>query len=182
MIDPPSPFVQQIFYPPASIPGISFRLAEGDDLQALHENCYPDTNWEQFRDHYEYLLRWQANGRCCIVVAEENSRELTRISRNCCPTIVGSGQLFFRGDMAEIAELSVHPTYRNRGIGTALIHILAHIALERKTSILEIGADVDNEAALRLYRRLGFGRDRLLSLPDAQEAIVLRKFLVQGAE
>jgi ribosomal protein S18 acetylase RimI-like enzyme len=206
MIDPSSPLTQQIFLPPGSAPGVSFRLANPHDLRAIQENCYPEIDWWQFQHHYEYLLKWQENGRCYILVAEiahsyvnrfgKSIRDdsamlitglpnLGRAQSNHRATVIGSGQLIFQADTAEIAELSVHPTYRNQGIGTAIIHILTQIAQERKTSILEIGADIDNEAALRLYRRLGFGRDRYLRLPNAQEAIVLKKYLAQrrgGAE
>ncbi|MFZ0548093.1 MAG: GNAT family N-acetyltransferase [Candidatus Promineifilaceae bacterium] len=192
-----SPPNQHHLYPPTPIPGVSFRLAVIGDLPTLHENCYPETNWRQFRDHFEYLLKWQHNGRCCILIAETifpqkaTSHELTQIDTNgfignggmaeeSMPSmIIGGGQVFFRTEMAEIAELSVHFDYRNRGIGTAIIHILSQIALDRKISILEIGVAVENQAALRLYRRLGFAWDRYLRLPDAQEAIILRKRLIQ---
>ncbi len=91
--------------------------------------------------------------------------------------IIGSGQLISRANKAEIAELAVHPNYQNRGVGTAIIHILTQIARERQTPLLEIGAAIENKAALRLYRRLGFGRERLIRLPTNQEAIILKKNL-----
>lgn len=168
MINRTSPLTQQRLTPKKPIPGITFRLAQPQDLPALQENCYPETERRPFQDHYSYLLRWQKNGRCAILIAETHF-----------PTIIGSGQLIRRGDTAEIAELSVHPGYRNQGIGTALIDILTQIARQQKTSILEIGAEVNNQAALRLYRRLGFGRNRLLNLPTGQKAIILNKSLAR---
>lgn len=163
---------QQTFPAPMAIPGVSFRLAHAVDLPALNENCYPDTDWEKFQDQYNYLLRWQENGRCYILIAEYD--ENATVSS---PIIIGSGQLLPRADKAEIAELAVHPDYRNRGIGTAMIHILTQIARERQNILLEISAAIENEAALRLYRRLGFGRERLIRLPTNQEAIILNKNL-----
>lgn len=174
------PTRQPAFIPPIPIPGITFRLARQQDLRTLQENCYPEIVWWEFQHHYEQLLKWQENGRCYIVVAE--TAPVNRIGNSIQATIIGSGQLISPSNKGEIAELAVQPHYRNRGIGTALIHILTHIAQERKTTILEIGAAIDNQAALRLYRRLGFGRDRLVSLPDTQEAVILSKYLTRDAK
>jgi ribosomal protein S18 acetylase RimI-like enzyme len=165
------------FQPPAPIPGVSFRLASEQDLEMLWQNCYPETDWPQFQDHYNYLLKWQKNGRCAILIAETISQTISLTPDS--PTIIGSSQLIRRGDTAEIAELFVHPNHRNQGIGSALIDILTQIAQEQKTSILEIGADTNNQAALRLYRRLGFGSERTLCLPNGQEAVILNKNLAQ---
>lgn len=167
MMDQTIPLVQPYFSPKKPIPGTTFRLALIQDLSLLRQNCYPETTWHEFEDHYTHLLKWQENSRCYIIVAERAS------------TIVGSGQLIRLRETAEIAELSVHPNHRSQGIGTAMIDILTQIARQQKTSILEIGADINNQAALRLYRRLGFGRDRLLNLPTGEEAIILNKSLAQ---
>jgi ribosomal protein S18 acetylase RimI-like enzyme len=164
--------------------GIGFRLAHQGNLQALWESCYPETDWEQFQEHYRYLLRWQERGRCYILLAEWREGKsrggieaLGDIGEDHLeyPVIVGSGQLIPQREKAEIAELVVHPDFRNRGIGTAMIEILTRIAQERNIHMLEIGAAVENQAALRLYRRLGFGRERILRLQTGQEAIILYK-------
>lgn len=172
----------------AAIEGIGFRLAHQGDLQALWESCYPETDWEQFQEHYRYLLRWQEHGRCYILIAECSEEKSRNVSQGleveahgyqlAYPGIVGSGQLILQREKAEIAELAVCSNYRNRGIGTAMIEILTRIAQERNIHMLEIGAAVENQAALRLYRRLGFGRERLLRLPTGQEAIILQKRLI----
>jgi ribosomal protein S18 acetylase RimI-like enzyme len=159
--------MQKIFLSHNSVPGITFRLAVAHDLQALRENCYPDTDWGQFQEHYGYLLKWQEIGRCYILIAEYGTPA----------QIIGSGQLIRQGEKAEIAELVVHKAYRNLGIGTAMIQILSQIAWEKDTQFLEIGAAVENLPAIRLYRRLGFGRDRFLDLPDGQKAVLLTKYL-----
>ena len=179
------------FAPLTPIEGIGFRLAQQEDLQALWESCYPETDWEQFQEHYRYLLRWQEHGRCYILIAEcleEKSRKVPQgfgVSQSFWgeaqghyPRIVGSGQLILQREKVEIAELAVYPNFRNRGIGTAMIEILTRIAQGRNKHMLEIGADVENQAALRLYRRLGFGRERWLHLPDGQEVVILHKHLI----
>lgn len=185
MIDQSFPQKQQTFVPPTPVPGVIFRLARNQDLQQLRDNCYPETDWRPFLDHYTYLLKWQENGRCAILVAETVSQtaSLTPDLENRpveIPTIVGSGQLIWRPNKAEIAELAILPVYRNRGIGTAIIQILTQIAREKNTKVLEIGAAVENQSALRLYRRLGFGNERIFRLPDAQKAIFLSVQLDAG--
>jgi ribosomal protein S18 acetylase RimI-like enzyme len=174
MIDQSFPALRYILSPSNLIPGLTFRPTRLKDLPLLRENCYPDTGWREFEDHYRYLLKWQEDGRCCTLVAEI---DLLIGGLKAGSDIIGGGQLIYQGETAEIAELSVRADYRNQGVGTAMIHILTQIARERKTSILEIGVDLNNEAALRLYRRLGFGEERTMWLPNAQEAVFLKKVL-----
>lgn len=187
MMITPNPFpILQTFTPPRPIPAVSFRLAQAEDLLSLNENCYSETDWERFRDHYTYLLKWQENGRCYVLVAEYQASSNGRVEKISGPEtnhkkdtiIIGSGQLITRGDTAEIAELVVRQDFRNQGIGTALIQILTDIARQRATDLLEIGVAVENQAALRLYRRLGFGRERTIQLPIGQEAVILSKRLI----
>jgi ribosomal protein S18 acetylase RimI-like enzyme len=183
--DQARPQPQHFFTPPYPIPAVSFRLLDKEDSLSLNKNCYPETDWEQFRDHYSQLLRCQASGRCYILVAEYHQIKDDRVDQ--LPelessgmrgaVIIGSGQLINRGEKAEISELVVHQDYRNRRIGTAVIQILTELARQNGTDVLEIGVEVENQAALRLYRRLGFGRERSLQLLLGQEAIILSKSL-----
>lgn len=178
---------QKNFTPPSPLPAFSFRLLQKEDLPSLNKNCYPETGWEKFRDHYSYLLRWQENGRCYVLIAEYHPAKNGRMEtlpelesngkRNAA--IIGSGQLITRSEKAEISELAVHEDYRNRGIGTAVIQILSELARQCGIDVLEIGVSVENQAALRLYRRLGFGSERPLRPSIGQEAIILTKSLAQ---
>lgn len=56
---------------------------------------------------------------------------------------------------AEIAKLMTHPSYRGRGIGTALMRTGETIAVELGRPLLVLDTAVDGGAA-RLYHRLGF--------------------------
>lgn len=59
----------------------------------------------------------------------------------------------------EIAHLQVHPSFRGRGVGTALIRFgegLAQAALYPSV-IIKVSTD-ENERAAKLYRRLGYSR------------------------
>jgi ribosomal protein S18 acetylase RimI-like enzyme len=185
MTGPPILSSHIYYQPPNPIPGLSFRLAQYQDLEMLWKNCYPERSWEQFRDHFEYLLQWQENGRCYVLVAEavvQSPRNqplrspINRPNRPApSPEIIGSGQLIVYSDKAEIAELFISESFQNRKIGTAVIQILTRIAKEQQVGLLEIGATPQNEKALRLYRRLGFDNVRHLQLPGSEKAVLLSK-------
>lgn len=72
------------------------------------------------------------------------------------PRVVGYIVVWEEGDMLHIANISVHPDYQGRGIGTALMHrafLRAHL---QGFSGLTLEVRVTNERAWRWYQRLGF--------------------------
>jgi L-phenylalanine/L-methionine N-acetyltransferase len=87
--------------------------------------------------------------------------------------IVGSGGLQrFSGRRAHVGRIGmgVHDAWRNRGIGTALLAALIEAA-DRWLGLrrLELNVYIDNEQAIRLYRRFGFdmeGTHRAFALRD----------------
>ncbi|MDZ4672592.1 MAG: GNAT family N-acetyltransferase [Phototrophicales bacterium] len=77
-------------------------------------------------------------------------------------TEIGWGWLTIWRDVAEISDLFIAPTHRNRGIGTALIRHLVGIAKNHACQIAEIGVGENNPSARRLYERLGFMTHRVI--------------------
>lgn len=71
--------------------------------------------------------------------------------------VVGMVGVRAKGDhVAELCRLRVHPEFRNRGIGTALIrHALGHC---RERSMLKVVLDsfVERTAAIALFEKFGF--------------------------
>ncbi|MFM2297292.1 MAG: hypothetical protein RL117_999 [Verrucomicrobiota bacterium] len=65
------------------------------------------------------------------------------------------GTKMWCGDYAEIDHLMVHPDYRNRGIGTALIVAAEDLARELDCNIMVLDSYTDNHGSHRLYHRLG---------------------------
>ena len=55
-----------------------------------------------------------------------------------------------------LARLIVSPAYRKTGLGRLLAHHLLGLARARNTDSISLNVLPDNEAALRLYRSLGF--------------------------
>ncbi|MFB6271490.1 MAG: GNAT family N-acetyltransferase [Salinibacter sp.] len=79
--------------------------------------------------------------------------------------VVGTVQLVWSN--AELAEgrqtalihhARVHPDYRRRGIGTALMDIAEAEARNQGFAVLTLGVEPSNEAAIRFYTRRGFER------------------------
>ncbi|RMG93909.1 MAG: GNAT family N-acetyltransferase [Chloroflexi bacterium] len=156
---------EDLFTLPVSQQDISLRLVTPSDLLPLHQQCYQDIPFLRFEADFQRLLQWQQNGRCYWVVAQKEN------------TIIGSGQLIIYGQTTEIANLIVTPDHRNQGIGTTLIQVLERIARHHHRPHLEIGVTANNERALALYQRMGFAPIRQWTLPDGNEAIILRKTL-----
>lgn len=61
------------------------------------------------------------------------------------------------GDFPELTAISVWPAeMRSRGIGTRLIERAERLAADRGAEVVGLGVGVENEAARRLYERLGY--------------------------
>lgn len=161
------PFPAHLFTPPQGFPpDLNFRIVNGSDLRPLHTTCFPNKPFTQFHAHFEKMLAWQAKGRCCWLVASDEAGQ-----------IVGSGQLILYPHGNELANLVVVPARQNEGIGTAMVSVLTAVARHLGCNSLEIGVDVGNGRALRLYQRLGFTIDRRLNLPNQEPAFILYKAL-----
>ena len=60
------------------------------------------------------------------------------------------------GDEAEILTIAVDPRYRGRGHGRAVLDAAIRLLYRDRVAALFLEVDAANEAALALYRRLGF--------------------------
>ncbi len=68
---------------------------------------------------------------------------------------VGMVQIFNEPTAVEVAEIQVHPSHQNRGLGTCVLRdVIATAGDRRKAVRLRLG--LENDKALRLYQRLGF--------------------------
>ena len=79
---------------------------------------------------------------------------------------------------ADMLNLAVAPEYRRRGLGTMLIGTLEGLLMQQGVSCLTLEVRVSNEAAIRLYEKLGFsqvGRRRNYYEKPREDAWILRK-------
>jgi ribosomal protein S18 acetylase RimI-like enzyme len=64
---------------------------------------------------------------------------------------------FARAPLFNIHDVHVTPEARNAGLGTALVEALAAVGREHGHAKITLEVAASNAAAIRLYRRLGFG-------------------------
>lgn len=164
----PRPLPRRLLLPPdKTATSLSFRTVRPEDLSPLYHTCYPHYALPYFVAGFQRTLREQMAGGCVHLVVEAAGQG-----------IVGSGQLVrYTGTRAEIADLAVAASWRDQGVGTALIRVLTRIAQEAGIRHLEIGATEDNRQALALYRRLSFAPLREIELPGGGLAFFLVKEL-----
>ncbi len=138
------------------------------NLETLPEH-YPDYFW---RDH---LRLW---GRA-FLVAEVDGRIvgyiMTRVDR-------GLGYLQWRPfkKLGHIVSIAVLPEYRRRGIGTALmVEAMRRLKEIYGASEAYLEVRVSNDAAIRLYEKLGFKKVRRLRkyYLDGEDAWLMAKKL-----
>ena len=60
----------------------------------------------------------------------------------------------------ELVSIAVHPLYRGKGIGEALVRFTLRELSKSGVVALRLVVRVDNEGAIAFYRRLGFLRTR----------------------
>ncbi|MFC1918672.1 GNAT family N-acetyltransferase [Chloroflexota bacterium] len=74
----------------------------------------------------------------------------------CWTGVINEGEAAVSGKKGRIFMLGVDPGYRGRGIGKrVLLAGLAHLR-DKKTQLVELTVDSENEIALALYRSVGF--------------------------
>jgi RimJ/RimL family protein N-acetyltransferase len=82
------------------------------------------------------------------------------VEENGVQRIIGSASLkFYREEaLQHKAELgiTVHDSYQNRGIGTALIKHVISIAKMKNLSKIHLNASATNDRAIKLYKKVGF--------------------------
>jgi len=69
--------------------------------------------------------------------------------------------LYHGGSAGIVEELVVHPTYRRRGVGEALLRHALDLLEDAGCVEIALSTDLDNEAARALYRRVGLTEESL---------------------
>lgn len=99
--------------------------------------------------------------------------------------IIGLACLWAIVEEAHITRLAIHPQYRQRGLGQALLLILLKIAQQQGLEWATLEVKASNQVAIALYEQLGFqlvGR-RPNYYPDSKEdALILWLSGLQTAE
>ena len=84
--------------------------------------------------------------------------------------------VWFVLDEGQITNIAVHPDYRRQGLGRAVTEALLQAARERKLEQIALEVRVSNEAAIALYKALGFesvGKRKNFYRHPSEDALVM---------
>jgi ribosomal-protein-alanine N-acetyltransferase len=120
------------------------ELSDLDDLVALEESSFATDRLsrEQYRRHLD-------SETAQVLVASANHRRF-----------LGTAVVFFRKGtkVARLYSIATHAEARGKGVGSALLEASEQLARRRGCKVLRLEVRTDNDAATRLYERLGYDR------------------------
>lgn len=120
------------------------ELSDLDDLVALEESSFATDRLsrEQYRRHLD-------SETAQVLVASANHRRF-----------LGTAVVFFRKGtkVARLYSIATHAEARGKGVGSALLEASEQLAKRRGCKVLRLEVRTDNDAAIRLYERLGYDR------------------------
>jgi ribosomal-protein-alanine N-acetyltransferase len=120
------------------------ELSDLDDLVALELATFDhdQISRAQYRRHLD-------SDTARVLVASANHRRF-----------LGTALVFFRkgSRVARLYSIASLPEARGKGVGTALIEAVESAARQRRCHAVRLEVRTDNDAAVRLYERLGYRR------------------------
>jgi [ribosomal protein S18]-alanine N-acetyltransferase len=138
--------------------------ADIDGVMILEHASFPDP-WQ--RSLYERELKSNRFSHYHVIVPlpEDNSQ----------PAVLGYGGYWLMGTEAHIVTLAVHPDWRGKSLGKWLMLTLVDEAREQGAESVTLEVRPSNEAALSLYRGLGFVSvgQRKRYYPNGEDALLL---------
>ena len=121
-----------------------FKRAEQEDLEkiaAIEQVSFPDP--------------WSVDSLWTFA-SDETVRTLVTAKEKESGELVGYYALQYVLDEAEIAIIAVAAKFRRRGVGRELIEEIKNFCKSKKIKTLHLEVRSENEAALHLYRAMGF--------------------------
>lgn len=119
----------------------SFQLSDYRAVSELMETVLSEACCEETREAFARQLGWDSD---LILVAE--------IDGNIAGFIIGT----IDRDRGYYYRIAVHPDYRGRGCGKALIQGLKVRFEQRKVTQVMVAADEHNQPILPLYEAMGY--------------------------
>jgi len=93
---------------------------------------------------------------------EHGQKDADETKEQCgTPAIIGYIGVMYVLDEGEISNIAVHPDYRCKGVGSALLHAAQEYCRSKGIKTLHLEVRPGNIYALALYRKCGFIRSGL---------------------
>ena len=92
------------------------------------------------------------------------------------PTVTAYGGMLITVDEGQITNIAVHPDYRRKGLGAAILRSLLRHAKDAKLESVSLEVRVSNTAAIELYKKAGFaeaGRRKGFYAKPTEDALVM---------
>lgn len=131
----------------ADAPPLIIRQARAEDLPSLEW----EGEYRRYRLVYQRAYADSLRGRRILLVAEMEGRVVGQVFLQVDSAFAGGN-----GRAAYLYALRVRREHRNRGIGTELVREAESVLRQRGFSRVLISVAQDNDAARRLYERLGY--------------------------
>ena len=128
----------------ATMMPVAIRIASERDLESLTASLRPELSAAHIAQRFEESRA----GIRTMLVAVTDGLAIATIS-------IGGGR-FQRVGSLRLFALNVGAAFRRKGVGTALVKAVEAIAVERGLAEVNLEVTIDNEDAIRLYRKLGY--------------------------
>ena len=95
---------------------------------------------------------------------------------NAEPAVAAYGGMLITVDEGQITNIAVHPDYRRRGLGAAILRALLRHAKDARLESVSLEVRASNTAAIQMYRRAGFvemGRRKGFYTKPTEDALVM---------
>lgn len=92
------------------------------------------------------------------------------------PVVTAYGGMLITVDEGQITNIAVHPDYRRRGLGTAIVRALLRHAKDCRLEQVSLEVRASNAAAIALYKEAGFaeaGRRKGFYQKPHEDALVM---------
>ena len=95
---------------------------------------------------------------------------------NTDPVVTAYGGMLITVDEGQITNIAVHPYYRRKGLGAAIVRTLLRHAKDAKLESVSLEVRASNAAAIKLYEQAGFvemGRRKGFYQKPTEDALVM---------
>lgn len=139
------------------------------EAYSQYKTSYPPDVWEYYLNDITDVSSRSGLGQ--LIVAEMEQNLVGTVTLFLKPSVV-SGEGWPKG-WAGIRLLAVHPRYRNRGIGRALMDECVRRCREHNIVAIGLHTNIAMEVARRMYEKMGFKRASKFDFYPVPEVFVM---------